>query len=146
MTMKHVPGLLADMFAKGYNIKLLNDSTYVWDYPLAYGDGSKRFQFVYLGEATLYEKEYLYIRSFIADFSDKLNAMQLLREADLCNTSCVCLKSYTKADGTQSEGVYVQSLFPVPLALQNKDAFIDLVHEIANRADAIEKKYLGVDN
>lgn len=144
--MKHIPSLLADMFAKGFNIKLLNESTYVWDYPLAYGDGSKRFQFVYLGEATLYEKEYLYIRSFIADFSDKLNAMQLLREADFCIMSSVCIKPYTKTDGTQAEGVYVQCLFPAALALLNKDAFIDVVHDVANRADAIEKKYLGVDN
>ena len=144
--MKHIPSLLADMFAKGYNIKLLNETTYVWDYPLAYGDGSKRLQYVYLGEVTLLEKEYLYIRSFVAEFNDKLNAMQLLREADFGNTSCVCLKPYPKADGTQAEGVYVQSVFPVALALQNKDAFIDVVHEVANRADAIEKKYLGVDN
>ena len=92
------------------------------------------------------EKEYLHIRSFIAEFTDKLNAMQLLRDADLCNTSCVCLKAYTKADGTKSEGVYVQSVFPVELALQNKEAFMNLIHEVANRADAIEKKYLGVDN
>ena len=144
--MKHIPSLLADSFAKGYNVKLLNENTYVWDYPLLYNDGSKRFQFVYLGEITMLEKEYLHIRSFIADFTDKLNAMQLLREADLCNTSCICLKSYTKADGTQAEGVYVQSVFPAELALQNKEAFINLVHEVANRADAIEKKYLGVDN
>jgi len=144
--MKHIPSLLADSFAKGYNIKLLNENTYVWDYPLVYNDGSKRLQFVYLGEATLNEKEYLYIRSFIADFSDKLNAVQLLREADLCNTSCVCLKAYTKSDGTAAEGVYVQSVFPVELVLQNKAAFTDLVHEIANRADYIEKKYLAVDN
>lgn len=144
--MKHIPSLLADMFAKGFNIKLLNENTYVWDYPLVYGDGSKRLQYVYLGEVTLLEKEYLYIRSFIADFSDKLNAMQLLREADYCNMSCICIKPYTKADGTQAEGVYVQSIFPVTVALQNKDAFIDVVHDVANRADAIEKKYLGVDN
>ena len=84
--MKHIPSLLADSFAKGYNVKLLNESTYVWDYALLYNDGSKRFQFVYLGEVTLLEKEYLYIRSFIADFSDKLNAVQLLREADFFTT------------------------------------------------------------
>ena len=144
--MKHIPTLLADSFAKGYNIKLLNPTTYVWDYPLLYNDGSKRFQFVYLGETVILEKDYLFIRSFIADFSDKLNAMQLLREAELCNMSCVCIKPYTKADGTAAEGVYVQSVFPVELVSQNKDAFIDLIHEIANRADAIEKKYLGVDN
>lgn len=144
--MKHIPALLADKFAQGYNIKLLNENTYSWDYPLIYNDGSSRLQFVYLGEVTLLEKEYLYIRSFIAEFSDKLNAMQLLREADYGNMSCICLKPYTKADGTQSEGVYVQSVFPVELALQNKEAFTNLVHEVANRADAIEKKYLGVDN
>ncbi len=144
--MKHIPTLLADKFAEGYNIKLLNENTYVWDYPLLYGDGSKRMQYVYLGEVTLLEKEYLYIRSFIADFSDKLNATQLLREADYCTMSCVCIKPYTKSDGTQSEGVYVQSVFLAALALQNKDAFIDVVHDVANRADAIEKKYLGVDN
>jgi hypothetical protein len=144
--MKHIPALLADNFAKGYNIKLLNESTYVWDYPLVYKDGSSRMQFVYLGEVTLSEKEYLYIRSFIADFSDKLNAMQLLREAEFCNMSCVCIKPYTKADGSQMEGVYVQSVFPAELALQNKQAFTDMVHEVANRADAIEKKYLAVYN
>ena len=144
--MKHIPALLADKFAEGYNIKLLNENTYSWDYPLLYADGSKRLQFVFLGEVTLLEKEYLYIRSFIAEFSDKLNAMQLLREADFGNLCCVCLKPYTKADGTQAEGVYVQSIFPVEIALQNKNAFIDVVHEVANRADAIEKKYLGVDN
>ncbi len=144
--MKHIPALLADHFAKGYNIKLLNENTYSWDYPLVYKDGSSRLQFVYLGEVTLLEKEYLYIRSFIADFSDKLNAMQLLREADFGNMSCICLKPYTKSDGTQVEGVYAQCIFPVELALQNKQAFIDVVHEVANRADAIEKKYLGVDN
>jgi hypothetical protein len=44
------------------------------------------------------------------------------------------------------EGVYVQSVFPAELALQNKQAFTDMVHEVANRADAIEKKYLAVDN
>ncbi|MEO6540764.1 MAG: hypothetical protein ABIN74_07235 [Ferruginibacter sp.] len=144
--MKHIPALLADNFAKGYNIKLLNENTYVWDYPLLYNDGSNRLQFVYLGEVTLLEKEYLYVRSFISDFSDKLNAMQLLREAEYGSLSCVCIKPYTKADGTQVEGVYVQSVFPVELASQNKQAFMDLVHEVANRADAIEKKYLGVDN
>ena len=144
--MKHIPALLADNFAKGYNIKLLNENTYVWDYPLLYNDGSSRLQFVYLGEVTVLEKEYLYVRSFVAEFSDKLNAMQLLREADFCNMSCVCIKLYTKADGTQVEGVYVQSFFPAELALQNKEAFTLLVHEVANRADAIEKKYLGVDN
>ncbi len=144
--MQHIPALLADSFAKGYNIKLLNEGTYVWDYPLVYNDGSKRLQFVYLGEVTLLEKDYLYIRSFVAEFSDKLNAMQLLREADFCNTSCVCIKAYTKADGTQVEGVYVQSIFPAEIALQNKQAFADVIHEVANRADAIEKKYLGVDN
>lgn len=143
--MKHIPTLLADSFAKGYNIKLLNESTYVWDYPLVYKDGSNRLQFVYLGEVTMNEKDYLYIRSFVADFSDQLNAMQLLREADFCNTSCVCLKPYTKADGTQTEGVYVQSVFPAEIALQNRQAFADVIHEVANRADAIEKKYLGVD-
>ena len=144
--MKHIPALLADHFAKGYNIKLLNENTYSWDYPLLYNDGSSRLQFVYLGEVTILEKDYLYIRSFVADFSDKLNAMQLLREADFGNMSCICLKPYTKSDGTQAEGVYVQSVFPVELALQNKEAFTLLVHEVANRADAIEKKYLGVDN
>lgn len=144
--MKHIPALLADNFAKGYNIKLLNENTYVWDYPLLYNDGSSRLQFVYLGEVTVLEKEYLYVRSFVAEFSDKLNAMQLLREADFCNMSCVCIKLYTKADGTQVEGVYVQSFFPAELALQNKEAFTLLVHEVANRADAIEKKYLWVDN
>ncbi len=144
--MKHIPALLADNFAKGYNIKLLNENTYVWDYPLLYADGSSRLQFVYLGEITVLEKEYLYIRSFVAEFNDKLNAMQLLREADFCNMSCVCIKAYTRADGTQLEGVYVQSFFPAELAMQNKQAFTNLVHEVANRADAIEKKYLGVDN
>ncbi|MEP7237296.1 MAG: hypothetical protein ABI685_05515 [Ferruginibacter sp.] len=144
--MKYIPTLLADKFAEGYNIKLLNENTYSWDYPLLYNDGSKRLQFVYLGEVTLVEKDYLYIRSFIADFSDKLNAVQLLREADFGYMSCICLKPYTKADGSQVEGVYAQSLFPAELAMQNKDIFINLVHEVANRADAIEKKYLGVDN
>lgn len=144
--MKHLPSLLADKFAQGYNIKLLNESTYSWDYPLVYNDGSSRLQFVYLGEIIMFEKEYLYIRSFIADFSDKLNAMQLLREADFGNMSCICLKPYTKADGSQVEGVYAQCVLPVELALQNKQAFVDVVHEVANRADAIEKKYLGVDN
>ncbi|MBK6379735.1 MAG: hypothetical protein IPO01_05510 [Chitinophagaceae bacterium] len=144
--MKHIPALLSDSFAKGYNIKLLNENTYSWDYPLLYKDGSSRLQFVYLGEVTILEKDYLYIRSFIADFSDKLNAMQLLREADLGYLSCICLKPYTKSDGTQVEGVYAQCVFPVELAQQNKEAFLNVVHEVANRADAIEKKYLGVDN
>ena len=48
--MKYIPTLLADYFTQGYNIKLINETTYSWDYPLAYGDGSKRFQYVYLGE------------------------------------------------------------------------------------------------
>jgi len=143
--MKYIPTLLADYFSKGYNIKLLNENTYSWDYPLVYPDGSKRFQYVYLGEVTEQEKEYLFIRSHIADFDDKLNAVQLLREANLCNQGCVCLRTYTRTDGTQVEGVYVQSYFPVTLALQDKEAFISLVHEVANRADAIEKKYLGMD-
>lgn len=143
--MKYIPTLLADYFTQGYNIKLINEATYSWDYPLAYGDGSKRFQYVYLGEMTEKEKDHLFIRSYIADFSDKLNAIQLLREAELGSLSCVCLKSYTK-DGKQVEGLYVQSIFPAQLAMQNKEVFIDVVHEVANRADAIEKKYLAVDN
>ena len=144
--MKHIPALLSDSFAKGYNIKLLNENTYSWDYPLLYKDGSSRLQFVYLGEVTILEKDYLYIRSFIADFSDKLNAMQLLREPDHGYLSCICLQPHTKSDGTQVEGVYAQCVFPVELAQQNKEAFLNVVHEVANRADAIEKKYLGVDN
>lgn len=145
--MKHIATLLADSFAKGYNIKLQNTETYVWDYPLSYADGTKRFQYIHLSETTVQEKEFLFIRSYIADFSDKLNAMQLLREAgNFCSQSCVCLLPYTKSDGTQAEGVYVQSYFPMPLALQNKDAFIDVVHEVAVRADYIEKKFLQVDN
>ncbi|HEX2847875.1 MAG TPA: hypothetical protein VHN59_15110 [Chitinophagaceae bacterium] len=143
--MKYIPTLLADDFAKGYNIKPLNADTYCWDYPLVYNDGTKRMQFVYLDEITERGKEYLYIRSHMADFSDKLNAMQLLREAELCSLSSICLKSYTLSDGTKVEGVYVQSIFPVELALQNKEAFLNVVHEVANRADAVEKKYLGVD-
>jgi hypothetical protein len=143
--MKYIPTLLADIFSKGYNIKLLNTDTYSWDYPLVYNDGTKRMQFVYLGETTLLEKEYLFIRSHVADFNDKLNAMQLLREASLCSQTSVCLMPYTKADGTQVEGVYVQSYFPAALAVQNKEAFMDVVHEIANRADAIEKKFIGED-
>ncbi|PZR29206.1 MAG: hypothetical protein DI535_04105 [Citrobacter freundii] len=143
--MKYIPTLLTEYFTKGYNIKLINETTYAWDYPLAYGDGSNRFQYVYLGEITEREKDHLFIRSFIADFSDKLNAMQLLREAEFNSLSCVCLKPYTK-DGRQVEGLYVQSILPALLAMQNKEVFIDVVHEVANRADAIEKKYLAVDN
>lgn len=144
--MKYIPALLTEEMAKGYNIKLLNPDTYCWDYPLIYGDGSKRLQFVYLGEFIEREKDYLFIRSHITDFDDRLNAVQLLREAELNSLSTVCIKTYTKADGSQVEGVYVQSCFPAALALQNKAAFLDVVHEVANRADAIEKKYLGVDN
>ena len=143
--MKYIPALLAEYFTQGYNIKLINETTYSWDYPLVYGDGGKRFQYVYLGEMTEKEKDHLYIRSYIADFSDKLNAMQLLREAELGSLSCVCLKPYIK-DGKKVEGLYVQSIFPAQLAMQNKDVFITVVHEVANRADAIEKKYLAVDN
>jgi hypothetical protein len=143
--MKYLPQLLADYIAQGYNIKLLNETTYVWDYGLVYGDGANRVQYVYLGEFTENEKECLFIRSHVADFSDKLNAMQLLREAEYGSLSCVCLKPYTKTDGTKVEGVYVQTIFPVNWALQSKEAFKDVVHEVANRADAIEKKYLGTD-
>ncbi|MFT3827068.1 MAG: hypothetical protein QM731_24295 [Chitinophagaceae bacterium] len=144
--MQHIPALLSEYFEKGYNIKLVNEKTYMWDYPLVYNDGSRRLQIVYLSEFTENEKEYLYIRSHLADFSDNLNAMQLLREAELCSLSAVCLKKYPRPDGTEVEGVYVQSFFPVNLALQNKEAFMQVVHEVANRADAIEKKYIGIDN
>ena len=143
--MKYIPSLLADQFAQGYDIKLINPQTYCWDYPLVYGDGSKRLQFVFMGEMVDKEKDYLYIRSHVADFTDSLNAMQLLREAEYCSLSCVCLKPYTKADGTQLEAIYVQSLFPAALAMLNKESFIDLVHEVATRADGIEKKYLAID-
>lgn len=143
--MKYLPSLLSDYFAKGNKINLLNEKTYTWDYGLVYNDGSTRYQFVYLGEMVDKGKDQLYIRSVVADFSDKLNAMQLLREAEFGSLSCVCLKQYTKADGTQVEGVYVQCVFPAELAMQHKEIFTDIVHEVANRADAIEKKYLAVD-
>jgi hypothetical protein len=143
--MKYVPALLADLITQGYDIKLINEQTYCWDYPLVYGDGTKRVQFVFIGEMVDKEKDYLYIRSHMADFSDTLNAMQLLREAEYCSQSCVCLKPYTKADGTKLEAIYVQSVFPAALAIYSKDAFLDVVHEVATRADAIEKKYLGTD-
>lgn len=143
--MKYVPALLTEYFAKGHNIKLLNEKTYAWDYGLVYNDGSTRFQFVYLGEMVDRGKDQLYIRSQISDFSDKLNAMQLLREAELGSLSCVCLKQYTKTDGTQVEGVFVQCIFPAEIAMQHKEMFIEIVHEVANRADSIEKKYLAVD-
>lgn len=143
--MKYIPVLLAEYITQGYNIKLINEMTYVWDYGLSYADGNRRFQYVYLGEMTERGKDHLFIRSLIADFSDKLNAMQLLREAEYGSLSCVCLKLYPK-NGEQVEGVYVQTIFPAELAMQNKGVFIDLVHEVANRADAIEKKYLAIDN
>jgi len=146
MAFKYIPSLLADEFAKGYNIKFINENTYCWDYSLAYPDGSKRFQFVYISEIVEKEKDKLYIRSLVADYSDKLNAMQLLRDAEFCNLTCVCLKRYTKKDGTEVEGIYLQCYLPVELALQNKKMLLEIIHDVANRADAIEKLYLGTDN
>ncbi|MGN6293290.1 MAG: hypothetical protein ACTHMV_11150 [Chitinophagaceae bacterium] len=143
--MKYLPTLLAESISQGYSIKPLNNETYLWDYPLVYDDGSKRLQFVYISEITNNTKEYLYIRSRIADFDDRLNAMQLLREADNGTLSSIRLKPQTKEDGTQSEGVYVQVVLPAALILQNKGFFSEAIHEVANRADALEKKYLGDD-
>ncbi|MBS1576329.1 MAG: hypothetical protein JST09_13575 [Bacteroidetes bacterium] len=143
--MKYVPTLLTEYFAKGYTIKPLNENTYSWDYGMTYNDGTTRFQYVYLSEITEKEKDLLYIYSHVADFSDKLNAMQLLREAEYATMSCICLKSITR-EGVQIEGVYVQCIFPAELAMQHKELFLAVVHEVATLADAIEKKYIGVDN
>jgi len=144
--MKHLPTLLADFISKGYPIKLINETTYLWDYALRYNnDGANRWQRVYLGEITENDRDLLFIRSHIADFSDQLSPIQLLREANFLSLGSICLKKYTKSDGTEVEGVYTQCIFPVYLAQQHPDEFLKVVHEIANQADFIEKTYLNTD-
>ncbi|MCO6462476.1 MAG: hypothetical protein J5I59_13820 [Saprospiraceae bacterium] len=144
--MKYLPTLLAEHFAKGFNIKLSSPDNYTWDYGLVYPDGSNRFQYVYLSEFTEKEKDYLYIRSFVADYDDRLNPTELLREADYGRMSFISIKPYTKSDGTKTEGVYVTCCLPAAVAENNKQVFIDVIHEIANKADYLEKKFLNVDN
>ena len=144
--MKYLPTLLAEHFAKGYNIKLSSPDNYTWDYGLVYPDGSNRFQYVYLSEFTENEKDYLYIRSFVAVFDDRFNTEELLREADFGRMCFISLKPYTKTDGTNVEGIYVTCCLPVGVAQSDKEVFKDVIHEVANRADALERKFLNVDN
>lgn len=144
--MSNLKTLLLPEIEQGFQIKAFEDGLFGWDYPLKYQD-AKRFQYVYLSEYHDEGKsrDYIYIRSFICEHKPGLDLAGLLREAEYGYMSMVCLKPYTTKDGIKTEAFYAQCLLPLEAAQNNKNLFLDVVHEIASNADYIEKKFVGGD-
>ncbi len=145
--MSNLAELIQQAITAGFTIKPLNDNAgYQWDYPLKYADSDTlRYQYVYLSEYLdpKLNKNVFFIRSFAGFMVPPVRAIDLLREAEYGFVSMVCLKKMKQADGTDAEGIYVQTVMPTEYINGNYVNFLAIVHEIGSSADYIEKKFFA---
>ena len=145
--MSNLASLIQQATTAGFGIKPLeNNAGYQWDYALKYADSEKlRYQFVYLGEYLdpKLNKNVFFIRSFAGHLSPAISSVDLLREAEYGFVSMICLKKTKLSDGTEKEGIYVQTVIPVEYINGNYANFLSIVHEVAANADYIEKKFFA---
>lgn len=147
--MSNLASLIEQAAAAGYgkNIKPLdNNAGHQWDYALKYADSEAlRYQYVYLSEYLdpKLNKNVFFIRSFAGHLTPAVSSVDLLREAEYGFVSMICLKKMKQTDGTEKEGIYVQTVIPAEYLNGNYTNFLAIVHEIAANADYVEKKFFA---
>ena len=145
--MSNLASLIKQATTAGFGIKPLdNNAGYQWDYALKYADSDNlRYQFVYLSEYldTKINRNVFFIRSFAGHLTPAISSVDLLREAEYGFVSMICLKKMKQADGTEKEGIYVQTVIPQEYINGSYANFLAIVHEIAANADYVEKKFFA---
>ncbi len=144
--MSNLATLIGQATQAGFGIKPLdNNAGYQWDYPLKYSESEIRYQYIYLSEFidSKLNKPVFFIRSFAGYLTPAVNPLELLREAEYGYVSMVCLKIVPQSDGTQKDGIYVQTIIPAEYLNGSYANFLAIVHEIGANADYVEKKFFA---
>lgn len=144
--MSNLANLVGQATTTGFSVKTLDHNTgYQWDYPLKYADSEIRYQYVYLSEFmdSKLNKSVFFIRSFAGYLTPTVSTVELLCEAEYGYVSMICLKKVPQSDGSQKEGIFVQTIIPAEYINGSYANFLAIVHEVAANADYIEKKFFA---